>query len=82
MSVLEWCGKVGFPSSIVIGLMWWGYKMTPELFKYLRERDAVRAKTEMAWNELAGRLGVIFEKNTTAIEKVVAVIERSLEKRQ
>jgi hypothetical protein len=79
--VLEWLGKFGAPFAIIFGLMWWGYKLTPQLFNYLRERDTIRAKTETAWNELAGKFCIVLDRNTTVIEKAIAIIERHLEKK-
>ena len=86
--VLEWVGKTGCPTFIFAGVMFWAYKYTPELFKYLRERDALRAKTEAAWNETAGKMAAVLDRtaavldrNTTVTDKTVAVIERYAERR-
>jgi len=78
----EWIAKFGVPAGIIAGLMYWGYKATPELFKYLRERDAIRARTETAWNELAGKFCVLLDRNTTVIEKAIALIDHHLNKKQ
>ena len=77
--VIEWVSKFGLPATIVLGLMWWGFKHTPDLFRYLRERDALRAETERAWNELTGRFCSVLDRNTSVMEKTDAVIDKLLE---